>query len=90
MHVFPYLLLLGVVTIFVTRRCKVLRYREKCFQWYRNDMIYLMEDNDSRKINEGNAEKEAEKYYCFSADGKSDEEILNGLDSLLNQNVNDK
>lgn len=61
-------------------------YKKKNFQWYRNDYIYLMEDDNQNEYEIRNSKAKAEEkiYYCFLVDENDDEKtILKNLDSLI-------
>lgn len=66
-------------------------YANHHFQWYRNGMVYLMEDNTyaTRDIAK---EKEEDKYFCFQTSTESgqlnDSEIMSNLDSLIEDKKN--
>lgn len=40
-------------------------FNNQKFQWYRNDFVYLM-DNDSYMIKNENGQKDTDKYFCFN------------------------
>lgn len=53
-------------------------YKEKNFQWYRSDFVYMMDDvsYQTYKIKNPDAKQETEKYYCFNARELNETETL--------------
>lgn len=66
-------------------------YRGRNFQWYRNDIIYIMKDEDPTDgfmYKDKNAIEETQKYYCFSAsnfDISNTADFTQSLDNLIAQ-----
>ena len=64
------------------------KYKDKNFQWYRNDYVYLM-DNDNRYaylLREEKSDEETKKYYCFNVTVNMDEEaFIKNLQKLIRQ-----
>lgn len=67
-------------------------YADHHFQWYRDGMVYLMEDTDEDAYAVRNIarKKEEDKYFCFQTSTKSgqlnDSEIMSNLDRLIAEN----
>ncbi len=59
-------------------------YRGRNFQWYRNNFVYLMKDDDPNDylIKDASAPDELGKYYCFNASQLDGNEILHELKEL--------
>ena len=70
-------------------------YNEHFFQWYRNNYVYLMEDNwkDYKKRKNPTADKgnDLDEYFCFKDEpDMTSEDLLNNLDKLIFQFENEK
>lgn len=68
------------------------QYKEKNFQWYRNNYVYLMDDDNQYDylLRDEKTDSETEKYYCFYvSDNMNDESFVKNLRKLIRQYDND-
>ena len=64
------------------------QYKGKNFQWYRNDHVYLMDDEDQYAylIRDEKSGEETKKFYCFSVSTDMDEvSFVRNLQKLIRQ-----
>ena len=60
-------------------------FNDQRFQWYRDDYVYLMDNDSRRMIKNENEQEDIKKYYCFNTQSITNtDDFKKALNELMN------